>query len=269
MILFESNIVFSLKIMNKKLLFLSICFFLLILIPLPIYGQTTNENSQAQEWILENATEPIFLQKAEEYWSDDYFMIKVEYQRQAQAYEWLVNNDLETNPPVEGEDYYELMLKHQRENAIQQTRWQSVILAIASILFISILQFFIYLKDMISRKEKIFFWGFIFLLTGPIGLTFYLSYRKLKKQEKRTGRKLHHLSKNFIPSWAAYIIGGGIIIISLIIGYDYFTDGITDFNHIMEAIFWFGLIFAVFIVPFFIILPISISFVIMLFTKEK
>jgi hypothetical protein len=212
---------------------------------------------------------PTFSQTREE--MEEFFR-----ERQIESYQWLLeNNHITGEPNWEDNDYYKMKLRQEKEYNIMRNNLSLIFEVLGYLAFLSFLQFLIYLKDMIKRNEKIFFWGIIFLVSGPIGLTFYLSYRKLKKEETREGKRLYHLSKNFILPWVTYILGGSILIVLITIcifflvsaGVDINSGGIDTFDHLLELFFWIGLILAVFVIPVKIIIPVVFALIIMFLTK--
>ncbi len=142
------------------------------------------------------------------------------------------------------------------------------------ILFFSTIYLLFYIKDIINRKENIFLWGLIIILTGPIGLTFYLSDRKLIEGEERKEKRICRLAKNFIPSWTKYILLGSILAFLMMTIYDSLTFDLTSgftsrLDYILESLFWMVIMLVIVIIPFLIIIPISIAYIIKIITEKS
>ncbi len=145
---------------------------------------------------------------------------------------------------------------------------------IGFLLLFSTLFFLFYLKDIIKRKESVLFWGVAIILTGPFGLTFYLSDRKPKEGEKREERRICRLAKNFIPSWTKYVLLGSILSFLMLIIHDLLTldlaSGFTSrLDYVLESLFWMVVALIIVIIPLLIIIPISIAYIIKIITEKN
>ncbi len=131
--------------------------------------------------------------------------------------------------------------------------------------------FLLYLKDMRERNSKIIFWFLIILVSGPIGITFYLSSRNLKDTEERTGGKLYNLAKNFMKPWTLYALVLPVISLALATFNDLFILGtnVPTGEFIGEMMFWTIGIMVFGIIPVFLVIPFIISRIIMSVSKPR
>jgi hypothetical protein len=243
------------------------------------YTYEIEEHIEAYDWLIRNAENEEILEYSLSNWENNYVMVKYVYEIQEEAYQWLqketdfdeVMASVAENPGLKDERDYDLIKSvYERDARIKSSNLQSYALGSASLLFFNLIFFLIFLKDIILRKSGVLKWLLLILFTGPLAIIFYLTFRPSKDGEYKKERIRYYLSRYFLIWWNIYIFCLFFFIILMLFIVSFFEGvPLTNFEFLGEIIFWMGLIFTIFVLPGFIILPSIITGIIMLVNKKS